>query len=203
MSELAPASFVPAPLAALLLIERKRWQVFSRDWRVTAPDGAILLVVEHPWSLWQEESILYADEQKLKPLLALRQRSSPAAATSLHDVLDALTGRRFGSLRGSALHSFLGVFGARKEWEILDDQGRPAGVVVEDGSRLRRMFSGASRFRIELGRETVALLESEFGFVRRRFWLTLLPAHNPIDPRFAVACALLAMWSTLRRRGER
>ena len=203
MSELGPAVFTPAPLSSVLLIERRRWQVFSRDWRVTLPDGSLLALVEHPWSLWQEESILYADEEKLRPLLALRQRSSPAARSSLHEVADALSGRTFGALRGSPLHSFLGVFGPLKEWVILDDQGRPAGVVLEEGSRLRRIFSGASRFRIELGRETVALLESEFGIVRRRFWLTLLPAQNPIDPRFAVACALLAMWSALRRRGER
>ena len=191
---------LPAPFASLFLIERSRWQVFSRDWRVNGPDGSLFLVVEHPYSLWQEESILYADEQKLQPLLALRQRG---AAVSQHDVLEARSGRCFGSLRGSPLQHFFGVFGSAARWEILDEQERSAGAVIEEGSRWRRMLGGGSSFRIELGNETVALLESEFGLLRRRFWLTLLPARNPIDPRFAVACALLAMWSTLRRRGER
>jgi hypothetical protein len=192
-----------APFRSLFLIERRRWQVFSRDWRVTAPDGSLFLVVERPYSLWQEESILYSDEAKLQPLLALHQRSKPGALTTLHDVLEVRTGRRFGSLRGRALSSFLGALGGSRRWEILDDQERPAGAIVEEGGTLRRLFTGTSSFRIELGNQTVALLEAEFGFIRRRFWLTLLHAADPIDPRFAVACALLAMWSTLRRRGER
>ena len=123
----------------------------------------------------------------LLPLLLLRQRSSPAALTTLHDVLDAGSGRRLGSLRGNALTTFFGSLGAARRWEILDDQERVAGAILEEGGLLRRIFSGSASFRIVLGTETVAVLESEFGLLRRRFWLTLLRAENPIDPRFAVA----------------
>jgi hypothetical protein len=189
-----------------LLIERSARRDFTRTLRVTpagaGPGSAPILWVERPYHLHKEDALLYADEAREQPLLAVRQKSAPGAAETVHEILEVLGSRRFGTLRGPAQHP-LAIFGGPLRWELLGADGAPAGVLIEEGSRLRRLILGESRFRIDLGLHTVALLVAEQGLLRTRFFLTLLPVDEPIETRFAVACATVAICATLRRRGGR
>jgi len=89
----------------------------------------------------------------------------------------------------------------RDTWDILDADERPAGLMIEDGQYwLRRIFRFIpGRHRIELGGREVALIEQQFRFFRRVFDLELLQVEDPIEPRFAIACTLIAMMADLRR----
>jgi len=49
----------------------------------------------------------------------------------------------------------------------------------------------------------VARIRQIFHLWRREFVLHILDVDDPIEPRFAVACALVAMMADLRRERER
>ena len=171
------------------------WFGFRRTYRVFTPDGALAMYGERPWFSLRQEFVVYADESQLQPLFVVRTRR----LTSLnreHDILDALSGDRLGTLRTRALASLL-----RDTWDILGPDGRPAGLMEETGQALlRRVFRFLpGQHRIELGGREVAVVHQLFRFLQRQFEVELLPVEDGIDERFAVACALVALQSDLRR----
>jgi hypothetical protein len=92
----------------------------------------------------------------------------------------------------------------RDTWDILDANERPAGVMTEDGAyfwrRILKFIPG--RHRIELGGREVARITQVFHLFSREFELDLHQVHDPIEPRFAIACALIAMMADLRRENR-
>ena len=168
---------------------------WRRIYRVFAPDGSLSAIVEQPWFRLRTELTVYADEEMTQPILVIKNRRF-AAVNMEHDLFDAATGQRLGVVRTRGLRSLF-----RDTWDILDADERPAGLMIEDGQywlrRILRFIPG--RHRIELGGREVALIEQQFRFFRRVFDLELLPVEDPIEPRFAIACALVAMMADLRR----
>jgi len=171
------------------------WFSWRRIYRVFAPDGSLAAFVEQPWFRWRTELTVYADEEMTQPILIIKNRSI-AAVNMEHDLFDAASGQRLGALRTRGWRSLY-----RDTWEILDADERTAGQMIEDGQYwLRRIFRFIpGRHRIELGGREVAIIEQRFHFFRRVFDLTLLQVDDPIEPRFAIACALLAMMADIRR----
>ncbi|HEX4381503.1 MAG TPA: hypothetical protein VH083_01080 [Myxococcales bacterium] len=159
-----------------------------------AADGSLAAMVEYPWFRLRTELIVYADEGQLVPLFIMRTRRL-ATLDREHDLLDP-GGARLGCLRTRGIASLF-----RDQWDILDDRDRPAGEMIEEGNSLLRrvvkMWPG--HHRIDLGRRTVARIQQRFHLFRRVFDLTILPVEDPIEPRFAIACALVAMHADLRR----
>jgi hypothetical protein len=183
--------------AAYLLVR----PLFS--WRriilVLAPDGSVSACAEHPWFRLRDELVLYADEEMTRPILVIKNRRI-AAINMEHDLFDALTGERLGVIRDRGLRSLL-----RDTWDILDADERLAGEMIEEGPwllrRILRMLPG--RHRIELGGQHVATVRQHFSFFRREFALSLHDCGDPIEPRFAIACALIALLADLRRESSR
>jgi hypothetical protein len=167
----------------------------GRTYRVFGPDGGLAMYAEQPWFQLRQELIVYGDEQQLQPLFVIRNRRI-AGFSMEHDVLDAMTGARLGSLRTRGLR-----FLWRDAWDILGPDDRPAGLMEEEGNALlRRVFRFlAGRHRIELGGREVARVQQIFHVFRREFVLEILQQDDPIEPRFAVACALIAILADLRR----
>jgi hypothetical protein len=167
---------------------------FQRITRVYAADGSLAAMVEYPWFRLRTELIVYADEAQLVPLFIMRTRRL-ATLDREHDLLDP-GGARLGCLRTRGIASLF-----RDQWDILDDRDLPAGEMIEEGNSLLRrvvkMWPG--HHRIDLGRRTVARIQQRFHLFRRVFDLTILPVEDPIEPRFAIACALVAMHADLRR----
>jgi len=171
---------------------------WRRIYRVFAPDGSLFAFVEQPWFRLRTELTLYADESQSQPILIIKNRRF-AAVNMEHDLFDAQTGLRLGVVRTRGLRSLF-----RDTWEILDAQERPAGMMIEDGAyfwrRILRFIPG--RHRIELGGRTVANITQVFHFFRREFDLDIIQQDDPIEPRFAIACALIAMMADLRRENR-
>jgi hypothetical protein len=174
--------------------------VFSwgRVYRVFAPDGSLSAFVRQPWFKLRTELVIHADEAELQPILVIKNRRF-AALNMEHDLFDADSSARLGVVRNRGLRSLF-----RDSWDILDADERAAGEMIEEGPafvrRILRFIPG--RHRIDLGGHTVARIHQVFHFFRREFVLDLLQVDDPIEPRFAIACALIAMMADLRRESS-
>lgn len=172
---------------------------WRRVYRVYGADGNLSAFVEQPWFRLRTELTLYADETQTQPILVIRNRRF-AAVNMEHDLFDARTGVRLGVVRTRGMRSLF-----RDTWDILDADERPAGMMIEDGAyfwrRILKILPG--RHRIELGGREVARITQVFHFFQREFELDLLQVDDPIEPRFAIACALIAMMADLRRENRR
>lgn len=172
---------------------------WRRVYRVYGADGKLSAFVEQPWFRLRTELTLYADETQTQPILVIRNRRF-AAVNMEHDLFDARTGVRLGVVRTRGMRSLF-----RDTWDILDADERPAGMMIEDGAyfwrRILKILPG--RHRIELGGREVARITQVFHFFQREFELDLVQVDDPIEPRFAIACALIAMMADLRRENRR
>src|SRR4051812_10088321 len=168
---------------------------WRRVYRVNALDGPLVAFVEQPWFRLRGELVMSADEAQLQPILILKSRRF-AAVNMEHDLYDADTGERLGVIRTQGFRSLW-----RGTWDILGVDERPAGRMLEDGPwfwrRVLRFLPG--RHHIELGGREVARIAQRFHLFRREFLVDILPVSDPIEPRFAIACALIAMMADLRR----
>ena len=171
---------------------------FRRVYRVFAPDGSLSAFVEQPWFRFRTELMIYGDEEQTQPILVIKNRRF-AAVNMEHDLFDAQTGQRLGVVRTRGLRSLF-----RDTWDILDADERPAGLMIEDGAyfwrRILKFIPG--RHRIELGGRVAAQITQVFHFFRREFELDIVQQDDPIEPRFAIACALIAMMADLRRENR-
>ena len=171
---------------------------WTRVYRVYGPDGGLVAFVEHPFFRLRTELVMYADESQLQPILVLKNRRI-AALNMEHDLFDAQTGQRLGVIR---THGWRSLW--RNTWDILDADDRPAGRMLETGNwfsrRILRFLPG--QHQIELGGRVVARIVQRFHFFKRQFLLEILPVADPIEPRFAIACALIAMMADLRRENQ-
>lgn len=168
---------------------------WRRMYRVHAAGGQVVALVEQPRLRLRAELVMYADEAQLQPILVLKNRRL-AAVNMEHDLFDAASGERLGVIRTRGWRSIW-----RNTWDILDARERPAGQMLEDGPwfwrRIIRFLPG--RHHIELGGRVVARIAQRFHLFRREFQLEILPVDDPIEPRFAIACTLIAMMADLRR----
>jgi len=180
------------------LIVRPLWSLLGRVYRVYAPDGRLAMFVRRPLFRIRDRVILFADEDETIPLLEIRNRSL-LSFNMCHDVLDGLTGVRLGSVRTRGLSWMW-----RDAWDVLDPDDRVCGTMQEDTlsvvRRLLRFWPG--RHHIEIGGEVVALLAQHFRVFRKVFALQMLPASQNVDPRFLIACALVAVMADVRRESH-
>jgi hypothetical protein len=180
------------------LIVRPFWSLLGRVYRVYAADGRLAFFVRHPFFRVREQVILFADEEETIPVLEIRNRSL-ISFNMCHDVLDALTGVRLGSVRTRGLSWMW-----RDAWDILDPDDRVCGLMREDTLSLVRRFVRfwPGRHHIEIGGEPVALLAQQFHIFRKTFALQILPASQNLDPRFLIACSVIAVMADLRRESD-
>jgi uncharacterized protein YxjI len=179
-------------------IVRPLWSLLGRVYRVYTPDGRLAMFVRRPFFRIRDRLILFADEEETVPLLEIRNRSL-LSFNMCHDVLDALSGVRLGSVRTRGL-SFMW----RDTWDVLDPEDRVCGTMQEDTLSLFRRFLTfwPGRHHIEIGGEVVALLVQQFRIFRKVFSLQLLPASQNVDARFLIACALVAVMADVRRESR-
>jgi hypothetical protein len=174
---------------------RPLFSIFNRRIEIFAPDGRMIALVELPWFTLQTELIVYADTAGLQPMMVIRMRTL-ANWDREHDLLDPGTGQRIACLLKHRFASLL-----RDRWDILDQDDRVSGMMIEEGPAIWRRFIRMipGHHRIELGGRTVAHVRQEFALFRRVFQLQIERIDDPIEPRFAIACALVAMLQDLRR----
>ncbi len=179
------------------VIRRKFWSVFERVFRVFTGDGQLIMYIQHPLLKLREEFVVYADEAKLRPLLAVKSRQVIAINFS-YDVSDAQTGELLGSVQKQGLRSLV-----RDTFVILDPSGARIGHAEEQGaSVLRRLFPLLpSQHAIFAGGHQVASIRQRFRLFTKEFAVDTQPSS--LDPRFVLAVALLALIAEARREDAR
>ena len=174
-------------------IKRSFWSFFSRVFRIYSPDGKLALYVKHPFFKMRDEWSIFADESEAQPLIKVRTRQV-VALNYVYDIADARTGEQIGSVRNKGLKSIV-----RDEWELLGPGDQQIGRMQEDGFALLRRFFPflLGRWHIEINGATVSNMGQNFTFFSKEFALSIVPGR--IDPRFAIACTMLALMREIRR----
>jgi hypothetical protein len=171
--------------------------VFERVFRVFTGDGQLIMYIQHPLLKLREEFVVHADEARTRPLLRVQSRQVIALNFS-YDVSDAETGELLGSVQKQGLRSLV-----RDRFLILDRSGAEIGHAEEQGAALlRRLFPILpSKHAVFVGGDEVAIIRQQFRLFTREFTVDTRP--SPVDPRFILAVALLALIAEVRREDAR
>jgi hypothetical protein len=170
-------------------IKRPFLSFLGRKYYVYAPDGSLVLFLKHPLMKLRGEFTIFTDETESTPLLVVRARNI-VALNMAHDVIEPQTGEKTGSIRSRGMKSII-----RDTWDILDANDQVIGLMEEEGFALLRRFLKflPGRHKIELDGQLVATFKQKFRFFTKEAVLDLSPGGDKLDPRFGVACALLAL----------
>jgi len=170
-------------------VKRPFLSFLGRKYYVYAPDGSLVLFLKHPVMKLRGEFTIYTDESENTPLLTVRARKI-VSLNMAHDVFDPATGDKTGSIRSRGMKSII-----RDTWDILDANDQVIGIMEEEGFALLRRFLKflPGRHKIELDGQRVATFQQKFRFFTKEAVLDLSPGGDKLDPRFGVACALLAL----------
>lgn len=156
------------------------------------PAGNLVLFSEQKMFKLKEDIRVYADESKSQEVLVIKARSI-IDFSAAYDVMDAASGQKVGVLRRKGLKSIL-----RDEWEVLDVNDNPVGLLFEDNmtlALLRRLVVGnllPQNYDLTLGDQRVADLKQRFNLFRYEMDIDLsMDTASRLDPRLALAAAIL------------
>lgn len=175
------------------IIKRKFWSFFERIFRVWTGDGQLIMYIKHPILKLREEFMVYEDEAQTRAMLRVKSKQVIAINFS-YEITDANTGQVYGAVQKKGLKSIL-----RDKFILLDPAGNEIGYAEEQGaSVLRRFFPWlTSKHAIFVNDQQVAFIEQKFRFFTKEFLVDLQP--SPLDPKFILAVALLALIAEARR----
>lgn len=176
-------------------IKRPFWSWLGRKFHVYDADGAVIAFVNHPVLRLRDEFVIYGDEAQTRPLALIKARQIVSFQLT-HDVHCPTTGAFLGALRKRGIKSLV-----RDTWEILGEGDQPVGIVEEEGlSILRRFFPILlGRWRIEHEGQSLGTIQQIFRFFIKEYTLELHSSQGRVDPRFGIACALLALMAESQR----
>ncbi len=132
--------------------------------RLYSPDGGLALYSQQKMFRLKEDIRAYSDESMNQELLHIQARQI-LDFSAAYDVIDSFEGSRVGVLRRKGFRSMV-----RDEWEVLDAQEQPVGILQEDSvgyALLRRFLLGTllpQNYDILSG-------ETQIGDLRQRFHL--------------------------------
>ena len=174
-------------------IRRNFWSVFERTFRVFTMDGQLIMLVKHPVFRFREEFTVYADEAQQRPLLFIKSRQV-IAINFAFEVTDVDNGQVLGSVQKRGLRSIV-----RDKFIVRDPDGQEIGFVEEQGASILRRFFPilTSKHSVVLNGQQAAAVRQIFRFFTKEFEVELAPGVG--DPRFVMACALLALIAESRR----
>lgn len=188
---------IPRPIAAdaTYVIKRPFFSFFDRTFRVFDDAGTMVIFVRRPLLRLREQFRLFADEDMQRPVAAIQARQM-LAINFAYDVTDPSDGRWLGTLRSRGFRSIV-----RDTWDLLGESEQEIGIMTEDGWSMLRHLLPILRghWHVELGGETVARIDQLFRFFTKEYRLTIPASRSGADPRFLMACALLALMREDRR----
>jgi len=156
------------------------------------PQQQLALFVEQKMFRLREDIRIYSDENKSLELLLIKARSIIDWAAA-YDVLDGATGQKVGVLRRQGWRSMM-----RDEWEVLDINDQPIGMLFEDSvsrALLRRLLLGSllpQDYDMTVGDTRVADLFQKFTFFGYEMMLDFsMDIANRLDRRMGIAAATL------------
>jgi uncharacterized protein YxjI len=169
-------------------------QVFALTgkFRVYDPTENLVLFSEQKMFRLREDIRVYSDESKAQEVLIIKARQI-IDFSAAYDVIDALTGQKAGALRRKGWRSLL-----RDEWEILDANDQPVGMLFEDSmgrALLRRFLLGTflpQNYDVTMGTERVADIRQRFNLFAYRLDLDFsMDAGRKFDRRMGIAAGIL------------
>jgi uncharacterized protein YxjI len=174
-------------------IKRNFWSIFERTFRVFTLDGQLIMLVKHPVFRFREEFTVFADEAEQRPLLFIKSRQI-IAINYAYEVTDVDSGQVMGSVQKRGLRSIV-----RDKFIVRDPDGQEIGHVEEQGASILRRFFPilTSKHSVVLNGRQAAAIRQVFRFFTKEFEVELAPGAG--DPRFVMACALLALIAESRR----
>ncbi len=156
------------------------------------PAGNLVLFSEQKMFKLKEDIRVYNDEAKSQEVLVIKARSV-IDFSAAYDVLDGATGQKVGVLRRKGLKSIL-----RDEWDVLDVNDNPVGLLFEDNmtlAMLRRLLLGnllPQNYDLTMGEQRVADFKQRFNLFRYELDIDLgMDTANRLDPRLALAAGIL------------
>jgi len=171
-----------------------RRQVFALTgrFRVFDPSENLVLYSEQKMFTLRENIRVYSDESKSQEVLTIQARQI-IDFSAAYDVTDSTTGEKVGTLRRKGWRSML-----RDEWEVLDANDQPRGMLFEDSMQLallRRLLLGSllpQNYDLTLGETRVADLRQRFNLFRYELDLdfTMDPSRM-LDRRLGIAAGIL------------
>jgi uncharacterized protein YxjI len=156
------------------------------------PHGNLVLFVEQKMFRLREDIRVYSDESKSQELLHIKARNIVDWAAA-YDVADPATGQKVGVLRRKGWKSML-----RDEWEVLDVNDQPVGMLFEDSvgqALLRRLLLGSllpQNYDMTIGGTRVADLRQKFNLFAYQVIVDFsMDITGKLDRRLGIAAAVL------------
>jgi uncharacterized protein YxjI len=177
-------------------IKRPFFTFLGRTFHVYDPNGVQVLFVRHKVLSLKDKWHVYTDESMSTPLVAVGARSV-IALNMITDVFDAQSGQVIGTLQSQGLKSIL-----RDTWKVLGPGDAQIGEMAEDSNALLRRFFPflLGKWHMTVNGQETFRLGQVFRFFVKEFTLDIVP--GTVDPRFAVASALLALTREIARESQ-
>lgn len=171
-----------------------RRQVFALagKFRVYDPSENLMLYSEQKMFRLREDIRVYSDESKSQEVLIIKARQF-IDFSAAYDVVDATMNQKIGALRRKGWRSMF-----RDEWEVLDANDQPRGMLFEDSMQLallRRLLLGSflpQNYDLTLGETRVADLRQRFNLFRYELDLDFsMDPTRQLDRRLGIAAGIL------------
>ena len=158
--------------------------------RIYEPSGRLVLFSEQRMFKLREDIRVYSDEAKSQEVLIIKARNI-IDFSAAYDVVDVVKNEKVGVLRRKGLQSLI-----RDEWELLDANDRPIGILLEDtpGLALLRRIIGIipQDYDILVNNQRVADLKQRFNIFRYEMDIDFsFGTANVLDRRLGLASAIL------------
>jgi uncharacterized protein YxjI len=171
---------------------RRQVLALTGKFRLYDPAGQLVLFSEQKMFRLKEDIRIYADESKSQELLLIKARQI-LDFSAAYDVIDSAYSQKVGVLRRKGWRSLV-----RDQWEVLDAQDMPLGVLQEDSvnrALLRRFLLGTllpQDYDLLIGESRVADFKQRFHLFRYDLDLDFrMDTAQRLDRRLGVAAAIL------------
>jgi hypothetical protein len=160
--------------------------------RLYTSEGDQVLYCQQKMFRLREDIRAYSDESLSQELLYIQARTI-IDFSAAYDVFDSGYGTKVGVLRRKGWRSVM-----RDEWEVLNAEDQPIGVLWEDNAGralMRRLFAGRllpQDYDLLIGDQRVADLRQRFNLFRYEMDLDFgMDTNHLLDRRLGIAAALL------------
>jgi len=167
------------------------------------PMGNLVMFSEQKMFKLREDIRVYSDESKMQEVLSIKARQI-IDFSAAYDVVDTATNQKVGTLRRKGWSSLL-----RDEWQVLDANDNPIGVLFEDsmGLALLRRFALGSwlpqNYDLTVGETRVADLKQNFNLFRYELNIDFsMDTTQRLDRRLGIAAGILLAAIEGRQRTE-
>jgi uncharacterized protein YxjI len=180
---------------------RRQVLALTGKFRIYEPGGRMVLFSQQKMFRLKEDIRVYSDESMSQELMLIKARSI-IDFSAAYDVIDSSSGQKVGVWRRKGIHSIV-----RDEWELMDNQDRAIGVLIEDDmtqALLRRFLLGKllpQNYDVLVGGQRVVDLKQRFNLLRYELDIDFTADRaRKIDPRLGLAAAILL--ATIEGRQE-